>query len=88
MHSTCAIIIPCGGFLHDLPMATAAATGRQIMTGIYPSGIVPHLPHMSPNAVLKPEQLEHNSIFLSLFFLFLLLFLLSFRVRKEREKEE
>ncbi|MBQ2985532.1 MAG: hypothetical protein IJD61_03810 [Clostridia bacterium] len=59
------------------------------MTGIYPSGIVPHLPHMSPNAVLKPEQLEHNSIFpfafLSLFASFSAFFSRPKRKRKRRK---
>jgi len=35
-------------------MATAAATGRQIMQGMDSSGILPHLPYTPPNADRKP----------------------------------
>ena len=47
-----AIRIP-SGVLHALPMAAAAATGRQIMQGIHPCGMVPHLTYMPPNADCK-----------------------------------
>jgi len=47
-----AITIPTGA-LHDLPMAAAAATGRQIMQRIHPCGMVPHLTYMPPNADQK-----------------------------------
>jgi len=42
-------------------MAIAMATGRQLMQGIHPTGMVPHLTYMPPNADWKLPVWQYSA---------------------------